>query len=277
MADSAKRLAWALALCSRFEEAFVYIGSMPHPEERLRALYRVTEVLLSKGRKAELDTAADLAERLLAEDEKELKRVQSLSIAPPAPHRGGSRKKAAPMSQPGSSERWLEFTAADFWRLRSWTSWILAAAGRMERALELAEEVCAEEINPSEETSLARPTRVTEMAKLHVRTEVRPSADKQLMVKALAEADANHVDEALRVANLIASTRHKFGTWADIAVKLLDEEQALDLWLSVVIDARRVGQGLVIEVLGRGKQLLGASARARLEEVMRQAEEAEFR
>ena len=274
MADSAKRLAWALALCDRFEEALAYIGSMPHPEERLRALYRVTEVLLRHGKKPELDSVADLAERLLAEDDNELKRTQSTFVAPPSPSSERSRKKATPIPRPGGSERWLAFGAADFWRLRVWTSWILAAAGRMERAIELAEAVCAEEINPSEETSLARPTRVTESMKRHVLTEVGPNPDEQLMVKALTEADASHLDEALRVANLISSPRHGTRARAGIAVKLLDEERALDLWFSAVIDARRVGRGLVIEILGRGKHLLGASAQARLDELLRRAEPA---
>jgi hypothetical protein len=44
-------LAWALVLCGRFEEALAYVGSMSHPEERLRALYRVTEVTMSHGKK----------------------------------------------------------------------------------------------------------------------------------------------------------------------------------------------------------------------------------
>jgi len=44
------RLAWALVLCGRFEEALAYVGSMSHPEERLRALYRVTAVRLKSPR-----------------------------------------------------------------------------------------------------------------------------------------------------------------------------------------------------------------------------------
>jgi len=55
-------------------------------------------------------------------------------------------------------------------------------------------------------------------------------------------------------------------------VKLFDEERALDLWFSAVIGARRVGQGLVIEILRLGKHLLGTSAQARLDELLRRAE-----
>ena len=43
--NSGKRLAWALALCGCFEESFDYIRLIQHPEERFRALFRVTEVL----------------------------------------------------------------------------------------------------------------------------------------------------------------------------------------------------------------------------------------
>lgn len=253
--DSAKRLAWALALCGKFEEAIAYIGLMIHPEERLRALYRVTEVLLSQESKAELDTVANLAERFLAEDEEELKRSQVLSLAESAKLVGAGRNAMLKL-EPSGCERWQQFTGADFWRLRSWASWILAAAGRMDRALDLAEAVCAEEINPSENSSLIRPTRLTEMRKLHVTPAVGPNPDEQMMEMALSRAGANELDEASRLAGCVASARHRARARVGVAVKLQDKQRALELCLSALLDARRVGQGLVIQVLQSMSKLL---------------------
>jgi Caspase domain len=243
MYDSAKRLAWALALCGRIEESFAYVVSILHPEERLRALYRVTEVLKSRGRTADLSIAADLTKKFLEEEEQELQRILSSSSAVPRLQGKRPRRKAAPKSEPSGSERWLQFAAGDFWRLQTWASWILAMSGQIDRSLELAEAVCAEGILSTEETSLARPTRLTELRKMHVST-----------------------------AGLSNSDERKIRAQVGIAVKLKDRQRALDLWLSAVNDARRVGQGLVIEVLGHGKQLLGKSAQSRsLDELLTQA------
>jgi hypothetical protein len=276
MYDSAKRLAWALVLCGRIEESFAYVGSILHPEERLRALFRVTEVLKSRGRTANLSIAADLTEKFLEEEEQELQRILSSSSAAPRLQGKRPRRKAAPKSEPSGSERWLQFAAGDFWRLQTLASWILAMAGQIDRALELAEAVCAEGILSSEETSLARPTRLTELRKMHVSTAVLSNPDEQAMVIAFARAAADELDEALRVAESIGSARYKARARVGISVKLKDRQRALDLWLSAVNDARRVGQGLVIEVLRHGKRLLGKTAQARsLDELLNQARQAD--
>jgi len=158
---------------------------------------------MSHGKKPELDSAADLAERLLAEDEKELKRAQSTSVTPPSPSSERSRKKAASIPRPGGKRTVARVHRRRLLGLRTWASLILAAAGRMDAGNRTGGgRLRGVFINASEETSLTRPTRVTEMMKHHVPTEVGPNPDEQLMAKALTEADASHLDDALRVANL---------------------------------------------------------------------------
>ena len=262
--DSAKRLAWALTLCGRLAEALAFVEGMPHPEERFRALYRVAEVLRERQDAAGLARVATLAERLLAVEEAVRARLEApAKPAPAAPRRGATARKRAPAPGADGEPRWQEFTVADFWRLRTWAAWILQAAGHTARAVALAEAVCAEEIQPSDATTLVRPTRVTELAKPHVAPPAATSPERAVMAQVFALAAGPDVEAARKLAETLTLPRYRSRARAAVAVRLPDREQGLALWLSAIIEARRVGTGVVLEVVQRGRRLLGQSARAR--------------
>ncbi|MFN8647680.1 MAG: ATP-binding protein [Gemmatimonadales bacterium] len=262
--DSAKRLAWALTLCGRLDEALAFVEGMPHPEERFRALYRIAEVLHDRRDTAGLDRVATLAERLLAVEEA----VRARLDGPERPaaavrRRGKAARRRASAAGADQDPRWQEFTVADFWRLRTWAAWILQAAGRTGPALALAEAVCAEEVQPSDATTLVRPTRVTELAKPHVAPPAAASPERAVMTRVFALAAGPDIEAARKLAETLTLPRYRARARAAVAVRLPDREAARALWLTAVIEARRVGTGVVLEVLQRGRRLLGPSARAR--------------
>ncbi len=262
--DSAKRLAWALTLCGRLDEALAFVEAMPHPEERFRALYRIAEVLQRRQDAVGLDRVAALTERLLDVEEEVRARLEApVRRAPAAPRRGKAARKRAPDANTDREPRWQEFTIADFWRLRTWAAWILQAAGRTGRALALAEAVCAEEVQPSEATTLVRPTRVTELAKPHVAPPAAVSPERAVMTQVFSLAAGPDIEAARKLAESLTLPRYRARARAAVAVRLPDREEALALWLTAVIEARRAGTGVVLEVLRRGRRLLGQSARAR--------------
>ena len=233
--DSAKRLGWALALCGRFEESFDHIRSIQHPEERFRALFRVTEVLRSQKRKADLSVAADLAEEFLAEEEQVRQRI--LRASSEASHVASD------------SEHWMRFSVNDFWRLRSWASWIFSVAGRIERALELAELVCAEEITPTENTSLAKPTRITELRKRHVTTATVPDSDAQVLAMVFARLASEDIDGALGLVDSLLSEYSRVTALTHIARDPRSKHEALNILIRAIWHARHGGEGLVKHVL----------------------------
>ena len=219
-------------------------------------------VMAAQGREQDMARAANLAENLLALEEKERKRLEGAVITAPSDGRR-ARKKAAPPAEIDRG-RWRAFDVSDFWRLRTWAAWILQAAGRREKSLALAEAVLAEEVNPSEVNSLARPTLLTVRGKSHVKTRVAQNPDRESMIRVFSLAAEGNLDEALRLAERITLPRYRARARAGVATKLANREQALSLWLAGIVDARRVGQGLVVDVLKRGRnQVLGESAQGR--------------
>jgi hypothetical protein len=269
--DSAKRLAWALTLCGRLDEALAFVEGMPHPEERFRALHRITEVLRDRQDAAGLDRVATLAERLLAEEEAVRARLDAPARSPAAaPRRGKAARKRAPAAGSDGEPRWQDFTVADVWRLRTWAAWILQAAGRTARALALAEAVCAEEVQPSDATTLVRPTRVTERSKTHVAVPADTHPDRTLFHEVTLLLGQGQFPEAQRRARKIQVPRYRVRAHARVAASLknVDRAAARSLWFAALLEARRVGEAHVFKVLKRGYGLLSSSDRVEIEAIV---------
>ena len=79
----------------------------------------------------------------------------------------------------GAGSEWSSLD--DFWRIECWVAAVLAAAGRNEGALQLAELVCNRSITRSLETTLSLPTRYTRLQKEHVPLDVGKSSDETIL------------------------------------------------------------------------------------------------
>lgn len=192
-------------------------------------------MLRSIGREPDLGVAADLAETFLAEEEEVRQRILTAS--------------SESCHLPDGSERWMEFTTNDFWRLWSWASWIVSAAKRIERSLELAELVCAEEITPTEQTSLAKPTRFTELKKHHVTTAIVHNSDAQALAMVVARLESKDIDGAFALIDGLSSEYQRVTALTRIARDSSSKREALNFLLRAIYHARRGGEGLVKQVL----------------------------
>ena len=143
----------------------------------------------------------------------------------------------------------MEFSVNDFWRIRTWASWIVSAAGRIERALELAELVCAEEITPTKNTSLAKPTRITGLRKRHVTTATIPDSDTQVLAMVFACLASEDIDGALGLVDHLLSEYSRVTALTHIARDPRSKREALNILIRAIYHARRGGEGLVKHVL----------------------------
>lgn len=83
------------------------------------------------------------------------------------------------------------------------------------------------------------------------------------MAQVFVLAAGPDLEAARRLAETLTLPRYRARARAAVAVRLPDREEGLALWLTAISEARRVGTGVVLEVLQRGRRLLGQSARAR--------------